>query len=156
MFPDLRDSHEGQHTGANLHPCTWPGCKQELSSKDALRQHIDTHTDERHPCEECDKTFNTILNLKQHMKGAHGDGFIALCGASFDWSNPRNEHQKDCDEYIKIKELKDCLPVNLVKGKQWKKSLAKDQSKPFMWIRQLENYICKAIFPKDRCIFPFV
>ena len=92
LFPGLQDHHEGQHTGANLLPCTWPGCKQELSSKDALRQHIDTHTDERHPCEKCDKTFNTIPNLKQHMKGAHGDGFIALCGASFDWSDPCNEH----------------------------------------------------------------
>ena len=118
LFLGLQDCHEGQHTGANLLPCTWPGCKQELSSKDALQQHIDTHTDERHPCEECDKTFNTIPNLKQHMKGAHGDGFIALCGVSFDWSDPRNEHQKDCDECIKIKELKDCLPVNPVKGKQ--------------------------------------
>ena len=88
LFPGLRDHHESQHTGTNLLPCTWPGCKQQLSSKDALRQHVDTHTDERHSCDQCDKTFNTIPNLKQHIKGAHGEGFISLCGASFDWLDP--------------------------------------------------------------------
>ena len=87
LFPSLRDHHENQHTCTNLLPCTWPGCKKQLSSKDALRQHVDTHTDERHSCDQCDKTFNTIPNLKQHIKGAHGDGFISLCGASFDWSD---------------------------------------------------------------------
>ena len=68
LFPGLRDCHDGQHTGANLLPCTWSGCKQQLRSKDALQQHVDTNTDERHPCEQCDKTFNTIPNLKQHIK----------------------------------------------------------------------------------------
>ena len=115
-----------------------------------------THTDERHSCDQCDKTFNTIPNLKQHIKGAHGDGFISLCGANFDWSDTQNEHQKDCDDCMIIKELKEALPVNPVKGKQWKKSVAKDESKPFVWLRHIEKYISTVALPTDRCIFPFV
>ena len=117
---------------------------------------MDTHTDERHSCDQCDKMFNTILNLKQHIKGAHGEDFIPLCGASFDWSNPRNEHQKECNDCIKMKKLKESLPVNTVIGKKWKKSVAKDESKPFVWLRHLEKYISTAAFPMDRCGFPFL
>ena len=69
--------------------CTWPGCKAQLSCQDALKQHIVTHNDQRFDCPHCDKNFNTISNLKQHIRGKHGDGFIdiKLCGASFDWSD---------------------------------------------------------------------
>ena len=53
-----------------LLPCVWPECKQMLSCKDALRQHVDTYTEERHQCKQCPKDFNTLSNLKQHEKGA--------------------------------------------------------------------------------------
>ena len=84
LFPGLRDKHERQHTGKGLLPCTWPDCKQILSCKDALRQHIDTHTEECHNYTQCPKDFNTLSNLRQHEKGAHGEGFISPCGAVFD------------------------------------------------------------------------
>ena len=87
LFPGLRDKHQHQHTQKGLLPCTWCECKQMLSCKDALRQHIDIHTDERHKCEQCPKDFNTLPNLKQHEKGAHRGGFIPLCGAVFKWSD---------------------------------------------------------------------
>ena len=95
LFPGLRDKHEHQHTDKGLLPCTWPDCKQTLSCKDTLRQHIYTHTEERHNCTQCPKDFNTLSNLRQHEKGAHGKGFILPCGALFDWSDSQNEHQVD-------------------------------------------------------------
>ena len=98
LFPQLRDKHERQHTQKGLLPCTWPDYKQMLSCKDALRQHIDTHTNERHQCKQCPKDFNTLSNLRQHEKGAHGERFISPCGAVFDWSDSQNEYQVDCDE----------------------------------------------------------
>ena len=102
LFPGLRAKHKKQHTGVGLLPCTWPGCKSKLSCPDALRQHIVTHTDQCFPCSKCDKDFNTETNLQQHMKGKHGDGFIALCGAVYDWSDQQNAHQEDCTECKKI------------------------------------------------------
>ena len=48
-----------------------------LSCKDALYQHVDTHTEERHKCEQCPKDFNALFNLKQHLKGAHRERFIS-------------------------------------------------------------------------------
>ena len=110
LFPALRTKHENLHTGKRLLPCMWPGCKQQLSCKDALQQHINTHTEERFMCDKCNKTFNTITNLKQHEKGKHGEGHIALCGAVYDWSDGRNNHQMDCDDCKALQEQKNSLP----------------------------------------------
>ena len=121
LFPGLREKHEHQHTQKGLLPCTWPECKQMLSCKDALRQHINTHTDQRHKCEKCPKDFNTLTNLRQHEKGAHGEGFISLCGAAFDWSDSRNEHQGECFECGVKKKEKLNQPKYPYKRKQWKR-----------------------------------
>ena len=160
LFPGLRDRHEGQHTGKNLFPCTWRSCKVKLSSKDALRQHVETHTEVRYPCphKECEQTFNTISILKQHEKGSHGDGYISLCGSSFDWSDGRNEHQNECTDCAQRKEEKLHLPKNLKPLKQWKKSVVKNNSTPYHWMKEPTDY-CAAeayLFYHFRCVFPFV
>ena len=133
LFPGLREKHERQHTQKGLLPCTWPECKQMLSCKDALRQHINTHTDQRHKCEKCPKDFNTLTNLRQHEKGVHGEGFISLCGAAFDWSDSRNEHQGECFECRVKKKEKLNRPKYPYKWKQWKKSVSKDEATPYFW-----------------------
>ena len=160
LFPGLRDRHEGQHTGKNLFPCTWRSCKIKLSSKDALRQHVDTHTEVRYPCthKDCAQTFNTVSILKQHEKGTHGDGYISLCGASFDWSDSRNDHQNDCTECSERKEEKFHLPKSLKPLKQWKKSIQKDQALPFLWQKEPTVYSSDVayLFYSFRCVFPFV
>ena len=56
------------------------------------------------------------------MKGKHGDGFIALCGAVYDWSDQRNAQQEDCTECKKIQDAQKSKPVYPNKRKQWKKS----------------------------------
>ena len=118
LFPGLRAKHEKQHTGVGLLPCTWPGCKSKLSCPVALRQHIVTHTDQCFPCSKRDKDFNTETNLQQHMKGKHGDGFITLCGAVYDWSDQRNTHQEDSTECKKIRDVQKSKPVYPNKRKQ--------------------------------------
>ena len=133
QFPKQRDKHEGQHTGRGLFPCTWPSCKAKLSCKDTLNQHIVTHTDERFPCEKCDKDFNTMSNLKAHMKGKHGDGFIALCGAVHDWGDGRSAHQKECDECKEIRYAMEHKIPFPEPRKQWRRSVEKDKSLPFLF-----------------------
>ena len=123
QFPGLREKHERQHTGNNLLPCTWPGCKAQLSCQDALNQHIVTHNDQCFDCLHCNKDFNTISNLKQHIRGKNGDGFISLCGASFDWSDDRNDHQQDCTECSARKDKLQNKPEFLGKRKQWEKGV---------------------------------
>ena len=129
LFPGLKAKHEKQHTGVGLLPCTWPRCKVKLSCPDALRQHIVTHTEQCFPCSKCPKDFNTITNLNQHMKGKHGDGFIALCGAVYDWSDQRNAHQADCKDCRRKREELKARPAYPNKRKQWKKSKEDDDSK---------------------------
>ena len=143
FFLRLREKHEHQHTQEGLLPCMWPDCKQMLSCKDALRQHINTHTDERHHCEKCPMDFNTLPNLRQHEKGAHGEGSISLCGTVFDWSDSRNEHQVNCDECKDKKKEKLNLPKYPHKQRQWKKSIAKDEGTTYFLRNdnQLDNFI---------------
>ena len=158
QFPKLREKHEWQHTGKNLLPCTWPGCKSQLSCTDALNQHLVTHNDERFPCpsEKCPKDFNTVSNLKQHLRGKHGDGFISYCGCSFDWSDNRNSHQRECDDckqrlYDMTHKLE--FPG---KRKQWRRSVAKDKEIPFVALdtttnsefSDVQETVCSFLFNK--------
>ena len=156
LFPGLRTKHERQHTGNGLFPCTWPDCKQKLSCKDALRQHIETHTEQRHKCTQCPKDFNTLSNLRQHEKGAHGEGFISPCGAVFDWSDSRNEHQIDCDDCKKKKKEKLNKPPNPHERKKWKKSIDKDQSTKYFWRKenQLDEFYCDITVKESACCSP--
>ena len=80
------------------------GCKFQLSCTDALNQYLVTHNDQcfDSPDSNCDKDFNTLSNLKQHLKGKHSEGLISYCGSSFDWSDNRTSHQKDCDNCKKL------------------------------------------------------
>ena len=81
-------------------------------------------------------------NLKQHIAGKHGDGFIALCGVSFDWSDDRNEHQQRCDEHIEIKDKMHNNPVFPEKRKQQKKSIKKANTILFM---HNTKTVCKCV-----------
>ena len=132
----------------------------QLSSKDALRQHVDTYTEVHYPCthKDCAQTFNTVSILKQHEKGTHGEGYISLCGASFDWSDSRNDHQKECTECAERKEEKFHLPKSSKPLKQWKKSIRKDQALPFLWQKEPTVYSTDVayLFYSNRCVFPFV
>ena len=134
QFPKLREKHERQHTGKNLLPCTWPGCKSKLSCTDALNQHLVTHNDEHFPCpsENCEKDFNTVSNLKQHLRGKHGDGFISYCGSSFDWSDNRTGHQRECDDCKQRLYEMTHRPEFPGKRKQWRRSIEKNAEIPFV------------------------
>ena len=84
-------------------------------------------------CDTCNKTFNTITNLKQHEKGKHGEGYIALCGTVYDWGDGRNDRQTDCLECKAIRDKKESLPEKPVKKRQWKSSVAKDNATKYFW-----------------------
>ena len=156
LFPGLREKHERQHTQKGLLPCTWPQCKQMLSCKDALRQHINTHTEERHKCEKCPKDFNTLSNLRQHEKGAHGEGYISQCGAAFDWSDSRNEHQVNCTECTAKKNEQLHRPKYPHTRRQWKKSIAKDQATKYFWRNdnQLDEFYRDITFDESASCSP--
>ena len=141
QFPKQREKHERQHTGKSLLPCTWPGCKSKLSCTDALNQHLVTHTDERFPCpsSNCEKDFNTLSILKQHLRGKHGDGFISYCGSSFDWSDSRTGHQRECDDCKKRIYDMSHKPQFPRKKKQWRRSVAKDDEIPFVALDNTTN-----------------
>ena len=156
LFPGLREKHECQHTQKGLLPCTWPQCKQMLSCKDALWQHINTHTEERHRCEKCPKDFNTLSNLRQHEKGAHGEGYVSQCGAAFDWSDSRNEHQVNCTECTAKKNEQLHRPKYPHTRRQWKKSIAKDQATKYFWRNdnQLDEFYRDITFDESASCSP--
>ena len=72
-----------------------------LANKDSLNQHVLRHQDLKLKCDQCppdERTFPTMMSLKQHKQGKHGNGFIALCGYVCKWPDERCEHQKECRE----------------------------------------------------------
>ena len=44
----------------------------------------------------------TQQQLDQHVRGIHGDGFIAYCGKRFTWPLDRHNHQQECTKCQKI------------------------------------------------------
>ena len=83
-------------------PCMWRECKKVLSSKDALNQHVLSHRDEKLKCDLClddgtdQKTYPTIMSLKEHKQGSHGKGYIAYCGKVCKWPSKCRKHQAEC------------------------------------------------------------
>ena len=45
---------------------------------------------------DCDKSYPTDQQLQQHIRGIHGEGFVAYCGKSFTWPLGRHRHQEKC------------------------------------------------------------
>ena len=83
QFPSQVDKHKAVHDPKKGFICTWRGCKKTLAYKDSLNQHVLCHQDLKLKCDQCppdERTFPTMMSLKQHKQGKHGNGFIARCG----------------------------------------------------------------------------
>eukprot|EP00088_Acartia_fossae_P056757 TRINITY_DN6610_c0_g1_i3.p1 TRINITY_DN6610_c0_g1~~TRINITY_DN6610_c0_g1_i3.p1 ORF type:complete len:146 (-),score=35.80 TRINITY_DN6610_c0_g1_i3:337-774(-) len=56
--------------GENVHRCDM--CGQTLSSRNSLKRHMRTHSDERpFKCSHCPNTYKAMESLKRHMKTSH-------------------------------------------------------------------------------------
>ena len=109
QFPSQVDKHKAVHDPKKDFICTWRGCKKILANKDSLNQHVLRHQDLKLKCDQCppdERTFPTMMSLKQHKQGKHGNGFIAHCGYVFKWPDERREHQKECRECRNEKDKK--------------------------------------------------
>ena len=92
--------------------CDVPGCKSHYGTKRALQRHKKNNhntSGTRYHCTEkvgrrkaCDKSYPTEQQLNQHIRGIHGDGFIAYCGKSFTWPLGRHRHKKKCTKCKRI------------------------------------------------------
>ena len=92
--------------------CDVHGCKNHYGTKRALQRHKKNNHDTsgtRYYCTEkvgrrkaCDKSYPTEQQLNQHIRGIHGDGFIAYCGKSFTWPLGHHRHQKKCTKCKKL------------------------------------------------------
>ena len=124
QFPSKVDKHMSVHDKAKGFVCTWHGCKKILANKDSLQQHVLRHQDLKLKCELCTegeeavRTFPTVMSLKQHKQGKHGNGYIAPCGAVKKWPTERKKHIKDCDDCKAIIEKRQSKPENPRKPKK--------------------------------------
>ncbi len=73
-------------------------CITELSSKDALVEHLKHHMDTKvYPCASCEKQFSSALAYQIHFRGKHGDGYLChKCGQRFDAPIQHCHHLKKC------------------------------------------------------------
>ncbi len=73
-------------------------CTTELSSKDALVEHLKRHMDTTvYPCVSCEKQFSSALVCQIHFKGKHGDSYPChKCGQRFDAPIQRCRHLRKC------------------------------------------------------------
>ena len=128
QFPSQVEKHMSVHDTTKGFICTWQGCKKVLANKDSLRQHVLRHQDLKLKCELCTEeeqqgegepcTFPTLMSLKQHQQGKHGNGYIAPCGKVCKWPTERKKHIKDCDDCKAINDKKQSKPENPHKPKK--------------------------------------
>ena len=77
-----------------------------------------------HQCDVCQRTFKDPAYLRQH-RGAHGRGWMALCGVVVDWPPKLRRHQRKCPDCKDIKEQKQKAKMKL--QKRIKKKLKENQ-----------------------------
>ena len=104
QFPKGLWEHAPIHTGKNKYHCT--NCRQLYNSLRAMKQHGKTHLKIEHSCDICSRTFKDQACLRQHRRGTHGRGWMALCGVVVDWPSKLHRHQKKCKSCNIIKEKK--------------------------------------------------
>ena len=88
--------------------------------------HTQSHSGEVFSCTDCDKSFITNSYLQQHIKGAHGKGWKALCGKYCQWPHLRRKHQEDCERCNQIKKERKNKPDNPRPFKQRKLTVLKN------------------------------
>ena len=69
-----------------------------------MKQHAKTHLNIERKCDICSRTFKDQAYIRQHRRGTHGRGWMALCGAVVDWPPKLLRHQKKCKDCKAIKE----------------------------------------------------
>ena len=113
QFPKQLTIHERKHTNsqAGKFVCPTGGCNKVLLSKEGLKAHQQIHEGLKFECDICGKKdFDTVLCLKQHKLGKHGNGTIAFCGKKFQWPDTKYRHQGICDSCKEIKRKMDGKP----------------------------------------------
>ena len=75
-----------------------------------MRMHAKMYMNILHQCDVCPRTFKDAGYLRQHRRGAHGRGWMALCGHVVDWPPKLHRHQRKCDTCKEIKAKKKGRP----------------------------------------------
>ena len=113
QFPKGLKEHMVGHTVKNKYPCT--NCRQSYNSFRAMKMHAKMHMNILHQCDVCPRTFKDAGYLRQHRRGAHGRGWMALCGHVVDWPPKLHRHQRKCDTCKEIKAKKRKAKIQLQK-----------------------------------------
>ena len=70
-----------------------------------MKQHAAKHGDLKFQWDICGRVFDDFNYLRQHKQGAHGRGWMTLCGKAVDCPPHKlHWHQSKCDKCKKIKE----------------------------------------------------
>ena len=91
-YPLNLKEHVKIHTPTNMYPCT--NCSKQFASQWLMDQNKATHENQHHKCDQWNMVCNTVSNLNQHKKGAHGPGWPSKCGKKFDWPMKKARHKK--------------------------------------------------------------
>ncbi|XP_041372535.1 uncharacterized protein LOC121385813 [Gigantopelta aegis] len=81
--------------GLKINEC--PYCKKGLSSREALRTHLRTHTGERpYQCEDCGKSFSDCSVFRRHQRIHTGEKpyVCDICGKAFNQSTSLESHKR--------------------------------------------------------------
>ena len=94
------------HIQKNLYKCLH--CERSFTTNLSMMTHAKTHFEKftcpHKNCSTPDKVYNSKGNLKQHIRGEHGDGWTAFCGEKIKWKSKYNRHIKKCTKCLKLKE----------------------------------------------------
>ena len=79
--------------------------------------------DQKFDCNQCSLSTNIQANLQQHIRGAHGRGWVSPCGIKYSWLPKMFRHQKKCQKCKLIKQKKE------TGAKKLAKQIAKENAK---------------------------
>ena len=87
--------HEKVHSNTDLFDCN--KCDKSFTACEMLMLHKKMHESmDTFVCDDCEYNGNMQYNLDQHVRGAHGAGWLAPCGIQFPWKPQWSNHIKSC------------------------------------------------------------
>jgi len=106
--------HIKAHAGIKNVACVKDGCEKVFTNEAQMRTHIKRSHSQGFACPDCDRTYTTAFNLREHRKVAHlnCEYVCPTCSKKYKSSKAFHVHKRRCGEANPVKPVSEQQPTD--------------------------------------------